>query len=317
MADDRITKLERQLQADPSDKGLREQLNNVKLQTLGEDHLATFQGKKLHEDQFEALQYIAKQYGQPAEDIVKYLIVDNLYIDKLTLKNPTDNKVKLNIPLSLIKLSFLDCSFNRLTQLTIPQGIPLQYFGCNANQLRQLNIPLGVPLTSLDCSVNQLATLIIPKETPLQKIRCGSNQLTQLTIPLGTPLTELDCQSNRLATLNIPTNTPLQILHCGSNRLATLIIPEGTPLQACNCVGNKLKTLTIPPGTPLVRLFSSPHVRNLSWLSCFRSSWSPLFAPNRLSSSRMRSSDIQLQIEHNYIKIIPHKKLLSDRLFVC
>jgi len=201
MAADRITKLEQQLRADQGDQALRIRLNNLK---AGAGQLATFKRQQLHEDQEDALRLIAKQYGQPAEKIVKKIRIEGLYITELDLQNPAQKKVKLTIPLQLIKLSILKCTNNKLTHLTIPTNIPLTILNCSNNQLTNLTIPPGTPLKELFCTRNHLQTLTIPANTPLTTLYCYGNKLTNLAIPPNTPLRIINCEENPLLTLTIP-----------------------------------------------------------------------------------------------------------------
>jgi len=180
MAADRITKLEQQLRADQGDQALRIRLNNLK---AGANQVATFQGQTLHEDQLDALRLIAKQYGQPAEKIVKYFASEGLYITQLTLQNPAEKKVNLTIPLALIKLSSMYFYRNKVTSLKIPDNIPLQKLGCSDNQLTNLTIPPNTPLIILICTNNQLTNLTIPPGTPIQELDCRNNPLKTLTLP--------------------------------------------------------------------------------------------------------------------------------------
>src|SRR5207302_378352 len=59
----------------------------------------------------------------------------------------------------LPNLQSLDCSYQGLTQLTVPKGLRILY--CSRNRLTQLIVPEG--LRYLSCWDNQLTQLTVPK----------------------------------------------------------------------------------------------------------------------------------------------------------
>lgn len=92
------------------------------------------------------------------------------------------------------QLEYLDLSFNRLTEATLPGGLTkLSELNLTANQLKQVTLPDGLAnLTDIDLSNNPLDTLTLPKGiNRLAWLDLTGNGTRQLNIPLGFDLNQL------------------------------------------------------------------------------------------------------------------------------
>ena len=119
--------------------------------------------------------------------------------------------------------SYLDCSYDNLTELILPKGFN-NWLICNNNNLKKLILPEGFN-SHLDCSYNELTELILPEgfNSPLY---CFDNNLTELILPKGFN-SWLNCNNNNnLKELILPKGFN-SWLNCSSNNLTELILPEG------------------------------------------------------------------------------------------
>ena len=115
------------------------------------------------------------------------------------------------------RLTYLDCSFNQLTELNVT-GFPiLRYLYCDNNQLTELDVS-NSSVRDLFCCSNQLTELDVSNNTTLTRLRCYTNQLTELNVTGCTALTSLSCGSNRLTELDVTSCTALQGLFCEPNQ---------------------------------------------------------------------------------------------------
>ena len=115
------------------------------------------------------------------------------------------------------RLTYLDCSFNQLTELNVT-GFPiLRYLYCDNNQLTELDVS-NSSVRDLFCCSNQLTELDVSNNTTLTRLRCYTNQLTELNVTGCTALTSLSCGSNRLTELDVTSCTALQGFFCEPNQ---------------------------------------------------------------------------------------------------
>lgn len=158
-------------------------------------------------------------------------------------------------------LVFLDCSFNKLTELDISKNIFLTdvFFGnnkltnidltnnknilflsCGVNLLSNLDLSMQVKLTNLNVRENQLKSLDLTKNTELLTIFLLGNQLTKLDVSKNTKLTSIGCGENLITTLDLSNNKSLQVISCEENKLVTLNIKNGnnTKLQVLSFIDN-------------------------------------------------------------------------------
>ena len=90
----------------------------------------------------------------------------NCFINRLT-------SLKLSI-----SLTYLECSYNKLTSLDLNNITELIYLWCNENKLTSLELSNNIALVSLWCSINQLTKLELSNNTELKLIVCRRNNLS-------------------------------------------------------------------------------------------------------------------------------------------
>ena len=90
---------------------------------------------------------------------------------------------------------------------------------CSDNKLTELNVQGLTKLQVLHCYYNQLPELNVQGLTALQKLDCFYNELTELNVQGLTKLQVLHCYYNKLTELNVQGLTSLQVLYCDRNKL--------------------------------------------------------------------------------------------------
>ena len=156
-------------------------------------------------------------------------------------------------------LTYLTCSYNQLTSLDISKNTALTDFSCDDNQLTALDVSKNTALTSLYCSDNQLTSLDFSQNTALGTLSCYNNQLTSLDISKNTALIKLSCYNNQLTSLDVSDCTALRTLWCYSNQLTSLDVSKNTALSTLQCYSNQLTSLDISQNTALAYLYCSEN----------------------------------------------------------
>ena len=151
-------------------------------------------------------------------------------------------------------LTYLNCSYNKLTSLDVSKNTALTYLDCYRSQLTTLDVSKNTALTELECSWNQLTSLDVSNNTALAKLFCYGNQLTSLDVSKNTALTKLDCGSNQLTSLDVSKNTALTKLKCDGNQLTSLNVSQNTALEVLYCYQNQLASLDVSKNTALTYL---------------------------------------------------------------
>jgi Leucine-rich repeat (LRR) protein len=154
-----------------------------------------------------------------------------------------------------VSLTYLNCSFNKLTEL--PNDIPtndgeimnklpncLENLICNNNLLTSLPELLPMNLKHLNCSFNTLTSIPILVENPINPeatmnllfLHCNNNEITQLP-KLPNNIKLLNCNNNEITQLpELPNN--IKFLNCSNNELTNLPkLPDD--LITFYCQGNE------------------------------------------------------------------------------
>ena len=156
------------------------------------------------------------------------------------------------------KITELDCSLNKLTELNVQSLTALQKLDCSRNQFVKLNVSGLTALQNLDCSWNHwIKSLNIQGLTSLQELSCNHNALTELDLQGLTALQKLKCSVNKLDKLNVQGLTSLQRLECDYNGIVALDLQGLTSLGYLACSQNQLKTLNASGLTSLQQLWCS------------------------------------------------------------
>lgn len=165
----------------------------------------------------------------------------------ITLKNITD----LTGIEAFTSLMFLDCSYNRLSNLNVSQNTNLIQLFCSGNQLTNLNVTNLTNLNILWCANCGLSNLNVSRNTQLISLVCNSNQLTALDVSKNINLNVLVCEYNQLTAIDVTENTILSRLQCGNNLLSNLNISQNISLDFLSCEQNQLTTLSTKVNTVL------------------------------------------------------------------
>ena len=142
-------------------------------------------------------------------------------------------------------LTYLYCSYNKLTSLDVSNNTALESLYCGDNQLTSLDVSNNTALTYLWCYGNQLTSLDVSKNTALTDLYCYGNQLTSLDVSKNTALTDLYCYGNQLTSLDVSNNTALTYLWCHDNQLTSLDLYNNRLIESLQCKNNPLQKLIL------------------------------------------------------------------------
>ena len=134
-----------------------------------------------------------------------------------TVKLTPENLEKIRAVTKLNISGYGIAKEERLSDLSgIEYFTGLTYLDCSYNQLTELDVTNNTELTHLDCEDQSISSLDVSQNTKLNQLWCGGNDLAELNITNNTALTTLYCERNRLAELDITNNTALATLYCGN-----------------------------------------------------------------------------------------------------
>jgi len=143
---------------------------------------------------------------------------------------------------NLPPLQTLLCSFNQLNQLPYFYG---SYLDCSYNQLTDLSGLGGAGY--LDCSVNWLTSIDSTVLEYTAQLNCSNNQLTSITFGYSNYLEMADCSYNQLTSMNAISESLIS-LNCDNNSLTSLpALPDGLNTLTCNA--NSLAGLPALPAS--------------------------------------------------------------------
>ena len=141
----------------------------------------------------------------------------------------------------LTALQSLNCSGNKLKELTISGLSRLHTLDCSDNSIRTMTLEALPALSVLRCGNNRL-TQLEPSAFPnLTVLTCMYNQLQELDLTGLSGLTELDCSNqNHLDALDLSQTPNLRILNCASVGISQLDLTQNPMLESVNCSFNQL-----------------------------------------------------------------------------
>lgn len=128
-------------------------------------------------------------------------------LQKLTVKNTLINTLDLSYN---TQLTYIDCSFNRLTKVKFANLYVLKNLNCENNYLTELDLSDNSELVWLYCRHNLLSSLDLSHNTKLEFIETFDNRLTQIDVTMLSELTFLHIDHNRLTTLDMSGNLKLE-----------------------------------------------------------------------------------------------------------
>ncbi|MBR6269854.1 MAG: leucine-rich repeat domain-containing protein [Bacteroidales bacterium] len=191
--------------------------------------------------------YCVREFDKDGDGEVSYAeayLADSIKVSRKSIASMKGLEAFVNV-------RYLDCSRNRLTELSVAKLPRLKELYCNSNLISELDLSGNLRLEILQCGSNQLATLSLFKNTALKEINCDINQLTRLDVVSCKALTKLECRYNKIATLNISGNTLLQTVKCEHNELTGLTMLNNTSLVSLDCSDNQLAALPLAFTTAL------------------------------------------------------------------
>lgn len=102
-----------------------------------------------------------------------------------------------------ISLTYLNCSYNQLTNLNVTKNTLLRKFICEHNSLTSLDLSKNIDLGEFHCNNNKLTALDVSKNKELSYFYCDYNQIAVLDVSKNTDMRRLDCYSNKLVSINL------------------------------------------------------------------------------------------------------------------
>jgi Leucine-rich repeat (LRR) protein len=121
-------------------------------------------------------------------------------------------------------LTYLDCSFGRLTSLDVSKNRSLKVLRCRGNQISSLDISQNPALEQLSCRENRLTGLDVSNNPALESLDCIGNHLRSLDVSHNPFLYKVYCGWNQLTSLDFASNPELGVLDCSNNPCASLDI---------------------------------------------------------------------------------------------
>lgn len=120
--------------------------------------------------------------------------------------------------------TFLNCSYNKLTSLTLKETNRYYSIDCRNNSLTQLDVSGCTDLIVLDCSNNSLTKLDLSNAASVSELNCSNNSLTKLDVSSTASMSQLDCSNNQLQTISFEDGSSIHTFNCDNNQLSSITI---------------------------------------------------------------------------------------------
>ena len=104
----------------------------------------------------------------------------------------------------------LDCHANQLARLDVRRLKALRFLDCCYNRLTELDLTGLTDLEVLDADNNQLTALDVRHLSALRILNCASNRLTKLDLSCLASLEVLDCSNNQIPILKLNDFAPIR-----------------------------------------------------------------------------------------------------------
>lgn len=146
-------------------------------------------------------------------------------------------------------LTYLDCSYNDLTNLDISANTALVTLYAADNLLTSIDISANTNLVNLNLSNNQLSTINTAYNPLLQYIHLANNTISSIDVSQNSALTELILRDNQLTSIDVSQNYSLQGLSLYNNQLTGLNVSANYSLTwYLYCEHNQLLSLDLRNG---------------------------------------------------------------------
>lgn len=149
------------------------------------------------------------------------------------------------LPAGLNSLSFLDCSYNQISSLSLNSYSNLSYVNFESNLCTSFSVSNKPRLTDIRCTSNLLTSFAISNLPALKYLRCDSNKITTLSLTDFPLLYDIICSDNLLTTLTVNNLPSVWELYCSRNKIGSLIVNNFPALERFACDENLLTSLTM------------------------------------------------------------------------
>lgn len=188
------------------------------------------------------------------------------------------------------QLTYLNCNYNRLSELNVSNCPALTELYCNLNNLTSLDITYNKQLTHIECNENQLSSLNASNCTNLIALSCYSNEITSLSLPNSEAMYALNCSDNQITSLDVTYYANLESLSCRMNKLTVLDVTNNEKLKYLYCEDNQISELDVTNNRALTNLDCSRNKlteldlknnHSLSYLCCSNNQISSLYLTDK------------------------------------
>lgn len=129
-----------------------------------------------------------------------------------------------------------------LQRLDVSKNLKLQYLDCMENDLTELNVSNNLFLKTLECGGNKITDLDLKKNINLQSLRCWN---AVETYSIDDFVYHRIIRQAGLKTLDLSKNEQLCLLDCAGNHLETLDLSHNNQLCSIDCRYNLLTSLDV------------------------------------------------------------------------
>jgi len=141
-------------------------------------------------------------------------------------------------------LTFLDCSFNTISNLDLSNNLQLVELYCFLNSISSLNLSNCTMLRILNCFNNDLVSIDLSHNTQLVSLQIFSNNLAGIDISNNVLLEDVNLSSNELTSIDVSNNTQLKNLFISDNNLQELDLTSLSIENITNLVARRNDNLT-------------------------------------------------------------------------
>lgn len=152
----------------------------------------------------------------------KINIISNPILPSSLLEFYCSNNYLCELP-TIIHVTRLDCSFNRIKILNIDEHNQIAYLNCNNNKMTNINVANLPSIVELNCDGNRLRVLPLLSKK-LKYLNCSKNKLTSLDNCLKNvfSLFKVNCSHNQLTKLDLFGKIIHNVLNCSHNMITFL-----------------------------------------------------------------------------------------------
>lgn len=151
-------------------------------------------------------------------------------------------------------LTYLDCSFNFITELNVSNTPKLLSLACGENRISELDISTCPELNILICNDNNIAALDVTNNPKVESIKCSNNPISELNLENNASLAVLECTNMELTELDVSNNPDLWFFFCRGNALSELNLESNPWLWSVDCSDNQLSSLKLSDDANIIYL---------------------------------------------------------------